>query len=616
VCGIAGLYLRSGEASLEQLEGMAQRLAHRGPDGRGLHAQGRVGLAHTRLAIIDLAGGGQPLYNEDRSLALVCNGEIYNHLELRRELEDLGHRFGTRSDCETLLHAYEAWGERFLEHLHGMFAFALHDLPKGELILARDRLGIKPLYYAQGRQGLAFASELKALRPGLDDVEVDPAGLALYLQSGYTPAPLTLFRGVRKLMPGTLLTLGADGVARHRRYWSPLSVEPVDWSFGEAAERFDALMEQVIDVHLRADVPVGLFLSGGVDSSVLAALISRHAGEPLRSFSVGFPGTSVAGELGAAAEVAARFHTRHVPLEVGAGDVFDRLAYSLWAADDLIDDDASLPLSLLAERAGQELKVVFSGEGGDEVFAGYGGYRQNRLRRLSRLLRGLGKSGFRSRGTFSAFDDALYRPGLRQAMDEWRAPFVAAWQQTPRDWTNLMRMQYLDLATWLPDDLMAKADRMLMAEGVEGRVPFVDHRVVEFGLALPDELKVQPRAGKVFLKRWAERYLPREWLWRKKKGFGVPVRDRMRGDWLACYAQVVPRSEGIRAWFDADALARLIEFQRHTGKAAHALKGLLSFALWHRIFVEGDGEAPPKRQDPLAYLQGGGELLAGDAASE
>ncbi|MGD2064426.1 MAG: asparagine synthase (glutamine-hydrolyzing), partial [Nitrospirota bacterium] len=576
-----------------------------GPDGKGHYENGRVGLAHTRLAIIDLIGGAQPLYNEDRSLALVANGEIYNYLELRRELQDLGHRFSTHSDCETILHAYEAWGERFAEHLHGMFAFALHDTHRDELILARDRLGIKPLYFASADRGFAFASELKALLPFLGTPQVDPAGLAEYLQNGWESAPRTLIRGVQKLMPGSIVRIGATGDLFSHRYWSPTAVRPAAWGLAEALERFDAVMQEVIEVHLRSDVPVGLFLSGGVDSSVLAALIAPRMAEPLRTFSVGFPGSSVDSELGAAAEVASRFGTQHTPLEVTVDAMLERLPHAVWAADDLMADYANLPVSLLAEVAGEQLKVVFSGEGGDEVFAGYIRYRQPWHKRLATWLRYPGAGGFRPHGTFHKLPASLYQPDLSRAMHGSRAPFIRAWRETPHGWTDLMRRQYIDIMTWLPDQLLVKADRMLMAWGVEGRVPFLDHRVVEFGLALPDALKVHGGAGKRFLKLWAERLLPPEALWTPKKGFFVPLRDRLRGEWLERYAAVVPTSIGVRRWFDIPALERLIEVQRRTGKAAKPLMRVLIFALWHRLFVEGDGQIPPRQQDPLTFLQAG-----------
>jgi asparagine synthase (glutamine-hydrolysing) len=602
MCGIAGYYLKAPAADQSRLSEMARRLAHRGPDGSGFHSAGRVGLAHTRLAIIDLAGGAQPLYNEDRSIALVANGEVYNHLELRAELEALGHRFTTHSDCETLLHAYEAWGENFLDRVLGMYAFALHDATRGVLLLGRDRLGIKPLYYTLTPEGLAFASEIKALRPLLGRPEVATAGLARFLQANFTSGSGTLVRGVERLPPGHIGRMGADGVLQLRRYWSPTQTRPGRMDLDEALEAFDALMEEVITIHLRSDVPFGLFLSGGVDSSILAALISRRLDQPLRTWSVGFPMSGVHNELAAAAAVSERFGTRHTALEVSARDMLERLPHAVWAADDLTGDYANLPVSLLAERAGADLKVVFSGEGGDEVFAGYGRYRMPWIRRLLAELRHPGSGGFRTRGVFSRVGRDLFQPELARAMSAWRTPFVQAWGEAPADWTDLMRRQYVDLTTWLPDDLLVKADRMLMAWGVEGRVPFLDHRVVEFGLALPDGLKVDARSGKRFLKLWGERFLPHDLLWSRKKGFTVPVGEWLGGEWLERYARVVPQTAAVRTWFRPEAVRRLIEAQRRSGRMAAPLWALLNFALWHRLFVEGEGGAPPRLQDPLDFL--------------
>lgn len=603
MCGIAGYYLKASAADRSRLEEMARGLAHRGPDGSGFHEADQVGLAHTRLAIIDLAGGAQPLYNEDRSLVLVANGEIYNYLELRAELESLGHRFATHSDCETLLHAYEAWGDTFLERVKGMYAFALHDAQRHELLLGRDRLGIKPLYYHLGEAGLYFASELKALLPFLGRPRVDAMALAGFLQCNFTPGPRTLLQGVSKLQPGCLARIGRDGVLHLHRYWSALQVRPMRIGLDDALARFDALIDGVIDIHLRSDVPFGLFLSGGVDSSLLAALVSRKLTEPLRTWSVGFPASGVHNELDAAAAVAARFGTRHTPLEVSAEDMLTRLPHAVWAADDLTGDYANLPVSLLAERAGTEIKVVFSGEGGDEVFAGYGRYRMHWVRRLLAALRHPGSGGFRTRGIFDRDRWDLFAPELAAAMRRWREPFAQAWRDTPTAWTDLMRRQYVDLATWLPDDLLVKADRMLMAFGVEGRVPYLDHRVVEFGLALPDDLKVDRRSGKRFLRLWGERLLPREHLWSRKKGFTVPVGVWLQGEWLERYARVLPHTGAVRTWLLPGAVKRLVEAQRRSGRMAGPLWAILNLALWHRIFIEGGGEMPPRRQDPLDYLR-------------
>jgi len=596
MCGIAGVVTASPvEADL--LDGMARRLAHRGPDGQGRHVAGNVGLLHTRLAIIDLEGGAQPLYNEDRSLALVANGEIYNYRELRAELETLGHRFATHSDCETILHGYEAWGIAFLDRLQGMFAFALHDTRRRELILARDRLGIKPLYYARDSRGLTFASEIKALLSWLGKPEVNPDGLAQFLQSNFTCAPTTLLQSVEKLPPGHVARIDTRTLQLDlRAYWSPLQVTPLDIDLDEALDRFDTLMQGVMDIHMRADVPLGLFLSGGVDSSLLAAMLAQRVNEPLRTFSVGFPGSSVHNELDAAQRVAGQFHTRHSVFEVSADDMLNCLPRSVWAADDLTADYANLPVSMLAERAGAELKVVFSGEGGDEVFAGYGRYRAPWIRRALAALSAPGSGGFRSKGIFTGIPSALFGPQLAEAMGDWRGPFKQAWQHAPKPWTRLQRMQYVDMETWLPDDLLIKADRMLMAWGIEGRVPFLDHRVVEFGLALPDDYKIEGRTGKRFLRLWGERYLPREHLWARKKGFTVPV-----DDWLTLL-KVLPEAGGIRAWFDPSEVRKLLLAQQQGAKYSSALWALLNFALWHRIFIEGGGSKPADQADPLAFI--------------
>ncbi|MBN8778093.1 asparagine synthase (glutamine-hydrolyzing) [Thiobacillus sp.] len=602
MCGIAGVVSANPvEAAL--LDDMARRLAHRGPDGQCRHVAGNVGLLHTRLAIIDLEGGAQPLYNEDRSLILVANGEIYNYRELRSELETLGHCFATHSDCETILHGYEAWGIAFLDRLQGMFAFALHDVQRGELILARDRLGIKPLYYCRNSRGLAFASEIKALQPWLGKPEVDPQGLAQLLQSNFTCAPRTLLQGVAKLPPAHLARIDTRTLTIElHAYWSPLQVTPLDLGLNDALERFDVLMQDVMDIHMRADVPLGLFLSGGVDSSLLAAMLAQRMAEPLRTFSVGFPGSSVHNELDAARRVAEQFHTRHSVFEVSADDMLNCLPRSVWAADDLTADYANLPVSMLAEQAGAELKVVFSGEGGDEVFAGYGRYRSPWVKRAWAAMRVPGSGGFRSKGVFDGTRAALFSPRLAEALPGWRQPFQQAWQRTPRQWTRLQRMQCVDLETWLPDDLLTKADRMLMAWGIEGRVPFLDHRVVEFGLALPDAYKIEGRTGKRFLRLWGERYLPREHLWARKKGFTVPVNDWLRGERLQTLLKVLPEADGIRAWFDPSEVRKLLRAQQQGGRHGSAIWTLLSFAVWHRIFVEGAGEKPADQSDPLAFI--------------
>lgn len=602
MCGIGGLYLNSGEASESALAAISQRLAHRGPDGAGHWLEGRIGLAHVRLAIIDLAGGQQPLTNEDGNLVLVANGEIYNYIELRQELEALGHRFATHSDCETILHAFEAWGEHFIDRLHGMFAFALYDRSTGTLLLARDRLGIKPLFICQRPDGLFFASEIKGLLPTIGKPEVEPRALAQYLQSNYSSGRATLFRGVERLLPGEIATIAASGAMSRRRYWSPYQVKPATYTLPDALERYDALMHDVMREHMRTDVPFGLFLSGGVDSSVLLALLARESQTPIRTLSVGFPDSGVRNELAVAASTAARFSANHSALELGKDSLLPRLPHCIWATDELMADYASLPLSALAERAGEELKVVFSGEGGDEVFAGYGRYRPHPLKALLGWLRSPETGGFRSKGQFSGLPSSLFSAELSAAMTHWREPLTAAWDASPSTWSRLQRMQVTDMETWLPDDLLVKADRILMAWGVEGRVPFLDHRVVEFGLSLPDALKIDRKNGKRFLKLWAEQFLPREQLWGKKSGFTVPVREWLSGEFLDQLETRLPENPGVRRWFNSAEVRALIQRQRRSGRHSQALWALLQFAIWHTLFIEGDGARPPASADLLEYI--------------
>lgn len=600
MCGIAGIY---GTAATDPrvLRDMAQRLAHRGPDHQGIEIDDDAGLAHTRLSIIDLGGGDQPLHADDGRLSLIANGEIYNYVELRAELERRGRRFATGSDCETILHAYAEYGDAFLDRLHGMFAFALHDRARRRLILARDRLGIKPLFLARLTHGWAFASEPKALAPLVGKPTVDPHALAQYLQCQFSTGRRTLWSGIERLLPGEALTLDAGGGVTRRRYWSPQDIRPAATGFDDAAARFDELMRTVMVEHMRSDVPFGLFLSGGLDSSLLLALLSRLKGEPIRTFSVGFADSPRGTELDLAERLARDHGSRHTVLRPTGRDMLDRLALSVWAADELMRDFANLPTLMLAETAGAELKVVFSGEGGDEVFGGYRRYRGARLERWLKNLLQPGSGGFRTTGNFRGLERGVFGAALREAARGWRQEFIAAWQSAPRGWSELQRMQLVDIATALPDNLLVKADRLLMAFGVEGRVPLLDHRVVEFGLALPDTLKIAPRHGKEFLRRWAQRYLPAEHLRAPKRGFTVPMDAWLKGETLDRLERILSASPAIREWFRPRAVHLLAEKQRRGRNVTRNLGALLQFALWHRIFVEGDGSRPAL-QDPLTYL--------------
>jgi len=583
---------------------MVARLAHRGPDDHGLHCNGPVALGQTRLSIIGLATGHQPMVSADGQLALAANGEVYNYLELNAELRPQGCRFQTDSDSETILHAYAVYGLDVLRLLRGMYAFALHDAREGRLILGRDRLGIKPLFYVRLPDRVAFASEIKALLPILPGrPEIEPAALRQFLQHQFAGGEETVVAGVRRVLPGEALIIGADLQIERRRYWSALDVAPRRAGPEEAREELDALLHSAMVEHMRSDVPFGLFLSGGVDSAILAALLHAHGAGRIRSWSVGYLGTPMADELDAAAHVAAHFGLDHRPLRLSLPQVFARIPHTVWCADELMRDYASLPTSLLAQAAGAEVKVVFSGEGGDETFAGYRRYHPHAAERWIKALLHPGTGGFRSRGQWRRYwARRLFGPALRGAPGNDRAPFLAAWQSAPRAWSHMQRRQYTDLVTALPDNLLVKTDRMLMGFAVEGRVPFLDHRLVEFGLSLPDDLKVRRHQGKWLLKHWATPLLPPGYLERPKRGFHVPVGDWLKGDVAATLGRRLVENRGIRDWFDVGAIPALVAARQAGKGGSRELFGLMQFAIWHRLFIEQPGLVPNPDEDPLEWV--------------
>jgi len=602
MCGIAGVFLRRQAVDPAALAALTGRLGHRGPDRVKTHVDGALGLGHARLSIIDLAGGDQPLFAEDGRLALVANGEIYNYIELRQELEALGAVFATHSDCETILHAYRHYGEGFLDKLNGMFAFALYDKREGRLLLARDRLGIKPLFFAQTPAGLYFASEQKALFPLLPAVRVNPDALLQSLETGFNTGAGTLVAGIERLQAGEVAVFGEGGLLSRRRYWSPFGIALEDVGYEAAAERFDGLMAQVMTEHMRADVPFALFLSGGVDSSVVLEWLRREGARELASFTVAFKDAPNQDDLTAAQTIAQRFGLRHRVVELDRQSLFAHLPFAVWAADDFIVDHAILPTSLLAREVARDFKVVFSGEGGDELFAGYGRYRRTKLQRWLANLRSPGSGGFRTRGLLGAWRGPLLSPALRERLPAARRGFIDAWVASPAAWGDLRRMQYTDMATELPDQLLVKVDRMLMAWGLEGRVPLLDHRLVEFALALPDGLKVQGREGKRFLKRWAEPVYGEALIRRPKRGFSVPVGQCLAGENLRRLGEVLPRHPALAGLFEPAGVARLIQRQAAKGDVAAILWPLLQFAVWQRIFIEGGGARPEVFADPIDFI--------------
>jgi asparagine synthase (glutamine-hydrolysing) len=625
MCGIHGLYAFDGSApSRATLSVMGDLTRHRGPDDFGAHIDGPCGIAMRRLSIIDLAGGHQPLTNEDGTLWLVANGEIYNYRELSRELAAQGHRLRTNSDCETLLHLYEQHGDAFLARVNGMFAFALWDARRRRLLIGRDRLGIKPLYVWNDGRRLVFASEAKAILgvPGIP-TELDRDALAAYLTLGYVPAPQSIFRGIRKLPPATLLVV-ENGQARERRYWQLPS--QVDDSVDEATwiARIRHRLEESVRLQMVSDVPIGAFLSGGIDSSAVVAFMSMHSDRPVKTYAIGFDGgdaESFYNELPYARQIAERFGTDHHEILVRP-DIVSLLPRLLWHLDEPIADSAFVTTYLVSEFARRDVTVILSGVGGDELFAGYRRYLGNHYRRrfeqlpagMRRVMTALGArlpsdrhspmlntmrlaKGFlasaalpldeRYRSYVEVFDDEAAAGMLRAPMADGHA--LAAAFADAKSGDDLNRMLAVDVATQLPDDLLMLTDKMSMAVSLECRVPLLDHELCELAAAIPERVKLRGGRLKHVLKEALADVLPRGILERKKRGFGTPMGAWFKGALAPLVRQMLsPEAIERRGLFDPRAVSALIaahDASRIDG--TDRLLALLNFEIWARLYLEG-----------------------------
>ena len=571
MCGLAGLALRLGQVpSGATLDALTRALAHRGPDGHGHHVSGNVALSHTRLSIIDLVTGDQPLFAG--AAALVANGEVYNYRELREQNQ---LHCSTGSDCEPPLHLFRRDGIGFADRLRGMYAIALHDRGTKRLVLSRDLFGIKPLYLAEVAGGLAFASEPQALiAAGLVEPRIRPEARAELLQIQFTTGAETIFEGIRRILPGETVVI-ADGAVteRHRRAALPEG-GPEEISAEAALVRLDAALEESVLLHQRSDVPYGMFLSGGIDSSAVLALMARLNEKPVLAFTAGFDVPGAADERALAAHLAKAAGARHVTVAVTEADVWRHLPEIVGAMDDPAADYAIIPTWFLARRARQEVKVVLSGEGGDEIFGGYGRYR------AAMRPWWLGGKAPRSRGSFDRLDV------LREAPTGWRDGTGAAEAAAASPGrTRLQAAQALDIADWLPNDLLIKLDRCLMAHGVEGRTPLLDAGIAASAFRLPDALKVQRGSGKWLLREWLARHFPAAEPYKPKQGFTVPI-----GAWIEGVGDrlgpLVAAQPGVAEIARPDRVATLFRqagSEKHRGFAAWHL---LFYALWHRRHVE------------------------------
>lgn len=631
MCGIAGFVSFDGhrrdEAAM-RVKRMCDAIVHRGPDAEGVFVDAHAALGHRRLAIIDLASGQQPMGTADGQVQIVFNGEIYNYLEVRADLEAHGHAFRTQSDTEVILRGHLQWGERCVERLNGMFAYAIWDARERRLVLARDRTGEKPLYYWRDGALVSFASELKALRAGeLCPTAVDPQALDCYLSFGYVPAPRTLYAGVRKLRAAHTLVVGAEG-QEERRYWRLSFADPIERPLGEASEELEALLDEAVKCRLMSEVPLGAFLSGGIDSSLMVTSMARLMNRPVITHSIGF-GEREASELPIASRIAAHAGAEHHEFVVTprAVEVIDRIA---WHFDEPVADSSAVPTWYVCEMARRSVTVAISGDGGDEGFGGYtfrygphvlesrirqalpaafrgpffgalgalwpGSAKLPRALRLKSILENL------ALGDAEAFyRDLLWlRPDVRERV------YTAGFLERLRGFTPmetmapyyahndapdaLARSQYTDLNFYMTDDVLVKVDRMSMAHSLEVRAPLLDHRVLEFAARLPASLKMRANRGKVILREIAKRRLPEDIQKLPKRGFSVPAARWLRGELKEIAQPILFDEQGlIGQVLDRGALMRLWREHQSGARDHHVfLWGLMMLGLWeHHYGVRG-----------------------------
>ncbi len=632
MCGICGIIQLDGKpVASETLAAMNNLLRHRGPDGGDRFIDGEVGLAMRRLKIIDIAGSDQPLSNEDGSVQVVFNGEIYNYQALRRQLEQRGHRLQTAGDGETIAHLYEDHGAAMPEQLRGMFALALWDRRQGSLLLARDRLGQKPLYYYHDRQLFAFASEIKALlaHPALPRISrfsaTDPSALAQYLSFGYLPAPDTAFQGIHMLPPATTLRIDLSGAAQLRRYWELGEIAPPD-PHAATADYLPTLrerLEEAVKLRLISDVPLGAFLSGGLDSSLIVALMRRHSNAKIKTFSIGFADADSFDESPWAERVARHLETEHHPFRVQP-DALNLLPELVWHHDQPFADSSAIPTYLVSKLTRDHVTVGLTGDGGDELFAGYERFHAaallNKLAFLPSSAFGAAAQllGMLPEGT--AYYDRVKR--ARRFLQAGRLPLADAYFDLVRVFSAESLAQILPQAnptaaslsaylnpsqahpiaalveanmhSYLPDDLLIKADRCSMQASLEARAPFLDHQLAEYAATIPFNLKLNGSRSKHILKEAAQDLLPTEIIERQKHGFGIPLGAWLRRDLGVVRDTLLSQRARQRGLLDLETVERLVK-EHAQGRRDHnrQLWALLTLEEWHRQFIDPPELSPP-----------------------
>jgi asparagine synthase (glutamine-hydrolysing) len=634
MCGICGKlnFEREKQVPARLLKSMADAIAHRGPDDEGFYASGPVGLGFRRLSIIDLEGGHQPLSNENGTVWIVFNGEIYNYLSLHEDLVAKGHVFKTKSDTEVIVHLYEEYGIECLQKLRGMFGFAIWDSNNNTLFLARDRVGIKPLYYYVGKDFVSFGSEMKAILadPAVRR-EIDPEIIDRFLTYYYVPGGQTLLRNLFKLEPGHALTV-KNGKIEVRQYWD-LDFSQVDdhRSSQEYEQQLVELLDEAVQLHMISDVPVGFLLSGGLDSTAMLSFAAKKTDKPISTFTVGFSAPGVIDERPFAQLAADRFGSKHYEISMSPDEFVDFLPKYVWHMEEPVVEPPAIALFYVSKLARNHVKVLISGEGGDEAFAGYENYRNTfwfetvkkafgpfrrpasqGMSALGGLLgsRVLSKYGplmdadlgdyYLSRASnpyqfFNQSTNQLYSRAMTEKVDKGRSMNVVRKHLShAADYGLLQKMLYVDTKTWLPDDLLIKADKMTMANSVELRVPFLDHKVLEFAARLPRNQKLRGLTMKYLAKKALRKHVPEEILNRRKAGFPVPYASWLRNNLRDQVNEILldPVTDS-RGYFQRGTVEKLIRQHQAGAGYSKEIFALMVLELWHRIFLDGRPQVEP-----------------------
>lgn len=617
MCGIAGIInLNNHHVNRPLLERMCKVIEHRGPDENGFYLYRNVGMGMQRLSIIDLQSGRQPIHNEDRTIWIVYNGETYNYPELRKGLEAKGHKFYTNSDTETIVHLYEEYGDKCVEKMRGMFAFAIWDEKEHRLFLARDRLGIKPLHYYMDNERLIFGSEIKSILSTGIKRDINHTGLSGYFTFNYVPAPETIFKGINKLLPGHILTLH-NGHISEKSYWDIDYTKKDTRDISQLSEELIEILKESVRIRLRSDVPFGAFLSGGIDSSTVTAIMSRIMEIPVKTFSIGFEEEDY-NELHYATIVAKKFHTDHHEFIVKP-DFIDLLPQLVRHFDEPFGDVSAVPTYYVSKLAREHVTMVLSGDGGDELFAGYPRYPKERFTNcysylppwfrthiIRQILQNLPVKGTffkkrierflwradlppleRYKMAVGIFSEEMKEEIFKNTLRDDRGLLFDTFFNSEKTNTFIDRLLYTDLKTYLPDDILVKVDRMSMANSLESRVPILDHKFVEFAAAIPDRYKLKGFTMKHIFKETVSKFLPHEIIYRKKKGFGIPIALWFRNE-LKDFAQDILYSKSLkqRGYFNHKAIENMFkEHQTGTRDFSEHLWTFLIFELWCREYM-------------------------------